>query len=71
MTKFLNFIRDEDGAVTLDWVALSAGIVLLGIAVIAALQTPLTSAVNQISDNLGTAGTQTITIGDGTAGGSE
>ena len=41
MTKFMNFIRDEDGAVTLDWVALSAGVVLLGIAVIAALQGPL------------------------------
>jgi len=62
MTKFLNFIRDEDGAVTLDWVALSAGVVLLGIAVVAALQTPLTSAVSQISTNLGTAGTQSLSI---------
>jgi len=62
MTKFLNFIRDEDGAVTLDWVALSAGIVLLGIAVVAALQGPLSDAVDQISDNLGTAGTQSLSI---------
>ena len=34
MTKFYNFIRDEDGAVTIDWVALTAGILLLGIAVV-------------------------------------
>ena len=60
MSKLMNFINDEDGAVTLDWVALSAGVVLLGIAVIAALQTPLTNVINQISDNLSTAGTQSL-----------
>ena len=42
MTNFITFIRDEDGAVTLDWVALSAGIVLLGIALIAALDDAVT-----------------------------
>ncbi|WP_298497618.1 hypothetical protein [uncultured Maritimibacter sp.] len=26
------FLRDEDGAVTVDWVVLAAGIVLLGVA---------------------------------------
>ncbi len=31
LTKFL---RDDDGAVTIDWVALTAGILLLGIAVV-------------------------------------
>ena len=33
MTKFINFIRDEDGAVTVDWVVLTAAIVALGLVV--------------------------------------
>jgi len=34
MTDFIkNFARDEDGAVTVDWVVLTAAIVGLGIAV--------------------------------------
>mgnify|MGYP001801264580 CR=1 FL=1 len=36
MTKLLNkFRRDEDGAVTVDWVVLTAAIVGLGIAILA------------------------------------
>ena len=34
MTKFMNFLRDETGAVTIDWVALTAGILLLGITLV-------------------------------------
>ena len=34
MTKFAKFLRDDTGAVTIDWVALSAGILLLGIMVV-------------------------------------
>ena len=34
MTNFLNtFIKDEDGAVTVDWVVLTAAIVALGLVV--------------------------------------
>ena len=32
-----NFARDEDGAVTVDWVVLTAAIVGLGIAVLASV----------------------------------
>jgi len=28
--KFLNFVREEDGAITVDWVVLTAGVVGLG-----------------------------------------
>lgn len=36
MTNFFNkFRRDEDGAVTVDWVVLTAAIVGLGIAILA------------------------------------
>lgn len=35
MTKlFVQFINDEDGAVTVDWVVLTAAIVGLGVAVV-------------------------------------
>jgi len=34
LNYFKNFRRDEDGAVTVDWVVLTAAIVGLGIAVI-------------------------------------
>lgn len=34
MTMFTKFLRDDAGAVTIDWVALTAGILLLGIAVV-------------------------------------
>jgi hypothetical protein len=34
MTIFTKFLCDDSGAVTIDWVALTAGILLLGIAVV-------------------------------------
>lgn len=50
------FIGDETGAVTIDWVALTAGILLLGIAVVYGVfeggVQPLAQSINQ---NLGIA----------------
>lgn len=37
MTVFAKFLRDESGAVTIDWVALTAGILLLGIVLVYAI----------------------------------
>ena len=37
MTKFTKFLSDDTGAVTIDWVALTAGILLLGIMVVYAI----------------------------------
>jgi Flp pilus assembly pilin Flp len=39
MTKklILRFLRDEEGAVTVDWVMLTAGVVAFGIMVVATL----------------------------------
>ena len=37
MTKFTMFLSDDAGAVTIDWVALTAGILLLGIMVVYAI----------------------------------
>ena len=33
MTNLMTFIKDEDGAVTVDWVVLTAAIVALGLVV--------------------------------------
>ena len=37
MTKFINFLSDDAGAVTIDWVGLAAAILLLGIMVVYAI----------------------------------
>ena len=37
MTNFTKFLSDDAGAVTIDWVALTAGILLLGIMVVYAI----------------------------------
>ncbi|MFK7945532.1 MAG: hypothetical protein AB8B85_21850 [Paracoccaceae bacterium] len=63
MNKFTKFLSDESGAVTIDWVALTAGILLLGIAVVYAIfnggVNPLIASVNSnlataVSVNIGT-----------------
>lgn len=50
------FLRDDAGAVTIDWVTLTAGILLLGVAVVYGVfqggVMPLTSSINE---NLGIA----------------
>ena len=37
MTKFTEFFSDDAGAVTIDWITLTAGILLLGIVVVYAI----------------------------------
>ncbi len=37
MTKFTEFFNDDAGAVTIDWITLTAGILLLGIMVVYAI----------------------------------
>jgi len=53
MIKFFkNFSKDEDGAVTVDWVVLTAAIVGLGIAAITAVSGGVTNLGNAISADL-------------------
>ena len=51
MTKFTDFLSDDAGAVTIDWVALTAGVLLLGILVVYSIfnkgVAPLVSKINQ------------------------
>ncbi len=44
------FKKDEDGAVTVDWVVLTAAIVGLGIAVVASVRTATSSLGAKISN---------------------
>jgi len=44
-----NFRRDEDGAVTVDWVVLTAAIVGLGVAVLASVGKSTTGLSTKIS----------------------
>jgi len=47
-----NFSRDESGAVTVDWVVLTAAIVGLGIAVLTSVSGGTTSLANKISNEI-------------------
>jgi Flp pilus assembly pilin Flp len=50
-----NFKNDESGAVTVDWVVLTAALVGLGLAVIGVVSGGLQTASNGISNSLTTA----------------
>jgi Flp pilus assembly pilin Flp len=74
MTLFANFkafAANESGAVTVDWVVLTAAIVGLGIAVVASVRTGTTSVAGQIQSslssatiaNIGAIGTPTLPAG--------
>ena len=53
MLNFIqNFRNDEDGAVTVDFVVLTAAIVLLGLAVGAAISSGARGLANDIQDEL-------------------
>ena len=49
---FKNFAKDESGAVTVDWVVLTAAIVGLGIVVMTVVVPAVQSAGNQIATGL-------------------
>lgn len=53
MLNFIkNFRRDEDGAVTVDWVVLTAAIVVLGLVVGQAVSTGATDLANDVGADL-------------------
>ena len=53
MIKFFkNFSKDEDGAVTVDWVVLTAAVGGLGIAGVTAVNTGITDLANEIQTSL-------------------
>ncbi|MEM8980143.1 MAG: hypothetical protein AAGD04_11710 [Pseudomonadota bacterium] len=55
MINFIkNFRKDEDGAVTVDWVVLTAAIVGLGLAVLLSVGTQTEALAEKISSKLAT-----------------
>lgn len=57
MTKFTAFLNDETGAVTVDWVVLTAAVVTLGLVVfnfVAPAVSTLASDIGAEVDNAGT-----------------
>ncbi|PTE12707.1 Flp family type IVb pilin [Pseudogemmobacter blasticus] len=73
--KLLNimkrFQKDEDGAVTVDWVVLTAAVVGLGIIVLAAIKPAITTLSGSIATEIGKAddGFSSSTGGTGGTGG--
>ncbi len=56
MKKFLElFAKDEDGAVTVDWVVLTAAIVGIALAIIAVIRTSLNAAATSIAVSISSA----------------
>ncbi len=63
MKLFNTFLKDESGAVTVDWVVLTAAIVGLGIAVLTSVGTGTVSLADNVSTSLaGTAVSTTTTF---------
>ncbi|MGX0875864.1 Flp pilus assembly pilin Flp [Roseovarius sp. MBR-154] len=66
MNTFIkNFLNDEDGAVTVDWVVLTAAIVGLGIAAITAVNGAVVGLGQDIEANLTAGGADNALIGAG------
>ncbi|WP_297771367.1 hypothetical protein [uncultured Roseovarius sp.] len=65
MIKFIkNFSKDEDGAVTVDWVVLTAAVVGLGIAGVASVNTGITGLATAIDTEMsGTTAADLGTLG--------
>ncbi|MGQ3487210.1 hypothetical protein [Roseovarius pacificus] len=61
MMKFINqFVKDEDGAVTVDWVVLTAAVVGLGVAGVAAVKGGVDSLAGSIGSQMSDANVVTL-----------
>ena len=56
MTRFKRFLQDESGAVTVDWVVLTSGVVILGIVVMPPIARAVGDMAILIGDQVGQAG---------------
>lgn len=52
LRNLARFLRDEEGLVTLEWVALAAAVIVLAIGVIVVIQTNLNTAANTIGSKI-------------------
>ncbi|CAN1514761.1 hypothetical protein MCELHM10_00908 [Paracoccaceae bacterium] len=56
MTKFSAFLKDEAGAVTVDWVVLTAAVVGLGLVVFTFIQPAVSGLADDIAAEVDAAG---------------
>ena len=56
MTKFTAFLNDETGAVTVDWVVLTAAVVTLGLVVFNFVAPAVSTLASDIGTEVGNAG---------------
>lgn len=61
-SKLTSFLVNEDGAVTVDWVVLTAGLLILGIVVVGSIQAGATETSGALGTQLGAAQVPTITF---------
>ena len=52
LTRIKNFIRDEDGAVTIDWVVLTAAIISMGLIVLTSIEGGTVAAADSIAKDV-------------------
>ena len=62
------FLNDESGAVTVDWVVLTAAIVGLGLVVMQSVGGGITTLTGKIAGDLGEMNTTTWTVPGGSGG---
>jgi hypothetical protein len=60
--KLTSFLVNEDGAVTVDWVVLTAGLLILGIVVVGSIQAGATETSGALGTQLGAAQVPSITF---------
>lgn len=63
--RFEQFLKDEDGAVTVDWVVLTAAVVGLGVAAVDTVEQGINSLASDIAEAIAT---KTVDNGDSGAG---
>ena len=67
MTKFSAFLKDEAGAVTVDWVVLTAAIVGLGLLVFTFVRPAVSNLASGIASEMGQAQSCMANNGQGAA----
>jgi Flp pilus assembly pilin Flp len=63
MTKFSAFLNDETGAVTVDWVVLTAAVVGLGLVVFTFISPAISQLASDIGSEVSKAGSAMIDAG--------
>lgn len=52
LDRVLHFLADEEGMVTLEWVALAAAVILLSVGVVSIIRTSETTAASTVGSKL-------------------